>query len=784
MIKVEENGWIIAETAFHPDFLGKGESLFAQGNGYMGVRASHEEEYLKQVRNFFVAGTFNAFDGSEATELPNGADVIGMEILLDGERFTLERGKIHFYRRHLDMRIGELIREIIWESQKGKQYRLFFRRFVSLKRLHLLAMRVEITPLSTTSTLTLTSGVNGRMTNSGTQHFREGEKRIFGKEILRFIQTTTQSKIHFIYHVSHSWWRDGIKVQVEPKMFFERRRIDLSYTVSIPMGTTIAMEKVATIHTSRDREYDHPGYRLEKQAEDALCRFRSVSGIGYFSLLQESAEEWESYWNDVTVELDSEDSFDQAALRFAQYHLLIMTPAHDPRFGIGAKGLTGEGYKGHSFWDSEIFILPYFLFMKPKIARGLLKYRYHTLGGARKKAKENGYGGAMYPWESAFTGEEETPKWGAVNILTGEATRIWSGDIEQHITCDIAYSIWQYYQATGDTDFMEKYGYEMLFETATFWTSRVEWDEERNAYAIRNVIGPDEYKEHVDNNAYTNYMVARNLASALAAYEECKGKKEAFARLQTSLCLEDRPILWKKVLSALYLPKPREDGVIPQDDTYLTKPEIPLHAYRNSDRVQAILLDYSREEVNRMQVSKQADVVMLMDLLSEEFPPSVKQANLHYYEPRTIHDSSLSMAVHSIVACDAGERDLAYQFFKKACRIDLSPNPSSSDAGIHAASLGGIWRAAIQGFAGIRSRGGILHIYPVLPKEWRRIAFPLHWKGNTLRIEITPHRISLRRIKGFTPPVNVVIWGKSYMLDREMVIDSPEGPMGKNGIDE
>jgi len=769
----EERNWIVSETSFHSETLGKCESVMALGNGYLGVRSSLEEYYPRQTRNLFVAGTFNKCDANEPTELPNAADVVEMQIMLNGVRFSLDKGKIHAYRRDLRLKTGELVRNVLWESPAGERYRLRFRRFVSLDDLHLMGSKVDITPLDGTCTVELQSGINGQMTNSGTQHFREGEKRIYDREVLELIQTTTETGIHFVFHTAHLIKVNGGADRTEPSMAIGRRRVDMRYSWSVPKDATVTIEKLSSVHTSRDPAYADGSGALDQVRRDALAAFQRQYRKGYDALFQASAARWQEYWDRVDIEVTAENRFDQVAIRFAQYHLLIMTPRHDSRLGIGAKGLTGEGYKGHSFWDTEIFIVPYFLYTQPQVARGLLEYRYHTLEGARKKARDNGYRGAMYPWESAVSGEEETPVWGAVNILTGRSTKIWSGFLEQHITADVAYAVWHYYQVTQDHAFMDQFGSEILFETATFWTSRLEWDEQRQAYVLTNVIGPDEYKEHVDNNAFTNYMAHWNISTAIAHYRECEKKNpDLLQRLADRCDLARSFAQWVNVVEHIYLPRAREqDHVIPQDDSYLSKPVVDISRYRNAAGAQTILQEYSRDQVNQLQVSKQADVVMLMYLLPEAFSLEEKRANLSYYEPKTIHDSSLSMAVHSILASQLGVTDIAYVFFERAARIDLGPNMRSSDAGIHAASLAGIWKAAVLGFGGVGFREGTLSIQPRLPTQWVRMKFPLDWRGIRLEITVDHEQIAVEQRGAPAAPLEVEIEGVRYPVGERLVLN-------------
>lgn len=761
-----DKNWIVSETQFKPEFQGKCEAIMSLGNGYLGLRSSTEEPYLGQVRNLFVAGTFNKFDDYEVTELPNAADVVELNISLNGEKFSLEKGLVKSYRRDLNLRTGELVRELVWESPKQDAYNIVFRRFVSLKNLHLVGMKVEITPLSNSVEIKIGSGINAQVTNTGAQHFHEGEKRIFEKKYIQLLQQTTESKIDFVINTVHSWTNNNTPVEPEPKMVMDRRKVFVEGTVHVNKAETMSFEKLANIFTSRDKEYDLNDYSLEGLRKDAIANLKEEATKGYEALLQESIIEWEKRWQQMEIIIDSSEPFDQLAMRFAHYHLITMTPAHDNRFGIGAKGLSGEGYKGHSFWDTEIFILPFFIYTYPKTARSLLEYRYNTINGARKKAKDNGYEGAMYPWESAFTGEEVTPVWGAVDIVTGEATKIWSGFIEQHITADIAFAVWQYFMITGDQQFMDQYGYEMLFETATFWTSRLEWNEEKQRYHINEVIGPDEYKEHINNNAFTNYMAHQNIELAITYYYLLQKEDESlFAKLNSELQLDQAVQKWESKLDKIYLPTPRqEDLVVPQDDTYLEKEIIDLTKYKNQTNVGSIFEDFNLVQVNNIQVSKQADIMILFYLLENKFSKEVKRANWNYYEPKTLHDSSLSLSSHCILACDMDDRDLAYSLFEKAARIDLGPNMKTSDHGMHTASIGGIWQAVVCGFGGVRMLGGKLRIDPKLPEKWNKLAYPIYWQGDRLEVEVTQEEVVIQNVTKNNSELQLSIHGNQYTL--------------------
>jgi len=454
------------------------------------------------------------------------------------------------------------------------------------------------------------------------------------------------------------------------------------------------------------------------------------------------------------------------AVNFAQYHLHIMTPAHDSRMNIGAKGLSGEGYKGHTFWDTEIYALPYFIFSNPGVARKLLKYRYLSLDGARQKAKGNGYEGAQFPWESAWIDDGEvTPEWGPADVMTGLPLRIESGFLEQHITSDVAYGVWQYYQATGDEPFMAACGYELIFETAWFWVSRLEFSDADGMYHINDVMGPDEYKEHVDDNAFTNYMAWWNIKTAIHCYDILKSQnREVFDRLNARLRLQEKyPDLIEKA-NKIFLPQPREDNVLPQDKTYLSLGDIDLSKYKDNDDPGAIYKDYNSAQISQIQVTKQADVLLLFLLLEDLFPDEVKRASWQYYEPRTLHGSSLSPSTHAILASDLHLTKRAYSLFQKACRIDLGPNMHACDDGIHAAAMAGIWQSAVFGFGGVRMVDGKLRIIPHLPAEWDRFAFVLYWRNQRLEIGITHSEISMVNQTN-TEPVEIYVVDETIHFD-------------------
>ena len=763
------SNWIVKESAFDEGLLGKSESVMCLGNGYLGIRSATEERYLNETRNCFVAGTFNKADQTEVTELPNTADVLGVDIWLGEEHFSLVTGKIVHYEKFIDLKKGVLTRNVKWISPGGYQYQLSFMRFVSLDQLHVIGQKICVVSLDQPVVVKVKAGIDATMTNSGAQHFEETQKRLYEKRYLQYVQTTVESKIQFVFNTCVNFFVEAGKRSVDAVIGMKRRQVFGTYEVKVGQQEELVIEKLSNVYTTRDLDY-RPQPLSELQ-QDSLDHMRALEQTGYDQLLQASVEKWKDYWSRVSIEIDATEPMDQLAIRFAQYHLRIMTPIHDNRMNIAAKGLSGESYRGHTFWDTEIFMLPYYIFQYPEVARKLIGYRYQGLEGARKKAAQNGYRGAQYPWETAWVDDGEvTPAFGDADIVTGMPQKIWTGQIEQHITADVIYGVYQYYMATGDMVFMENCGYEMIFETAAFWVSRVEDGEDGRGH-INDVIGPDEYKEHVDDNAYTNYMAYWNIEKAVYFYEELL-KKNTFLwnRLNDKLNIEDQYPAWKLQKQRLYLPQARKDGVMPQDATYLSLKEIDLEKYKEQDFVLGIYQDYNAEQLNGIQVSKQADILLLFYLLENYFTQEVKMANWNYYEPKTLHDSNLSLSTHCVLANDIGNKEMAYELFEKLCAIDLGPYMKSSDAGIHGGSLGGIWQSVVFGFAGVRVLEGNLRIRPNLPATWKQVKFQIYWKNIPLKICIERHSITILNVtkKEIREPIEVC--GLKYNIADQIVV--------------
>ncbi|MDY0416887.1 glycoside hydrolase family 65 protein [Enterobacter sp. 170198] len=744
---------VLTEPGFCPHSLNKYASIMACGNGYIGIRAAHEEDYTRQTRGMYLAGLYHQAGRNETTELINLPDITGIDVELDGVNFTLLSGDILEWQRELAFANGELRRSVVWRSPDGKRYRLESRRFASLDQLSLAAMQISITPLDAVSQIVLKTGIDATQTNSGRQHLDEVSVRVFDQHYMQGVYETQDRTSDVVISAFCQ-----LSTKSDSCFTAKNRRLSVHHSLTVAQGDTVTLEKIVWVTHRSDKSLSQASF-----ARSALADLKVCAARGYNALLESSSYAWKDVWLDARVEVTSAEHQDQIALDYAVWHLTTMTPAHDERSSIAAKGLTGEGYKGHVFWDTEIFLLPFHLFTRPLVARSLLRYRWLNLSGAREKARRNGWPGALFPWESAASGQEETPEFAAINIRTGTRQKVASALAEHHIVADIAWAVVAYWQATHDDAFMRNEGLTLLVETATFWMGRA--TEIKGRLEIHDVIGPDEYTEHVNNNAYTNYLAWHNVASA-CRFMAMFGREDAGFTQNA-----------KQFLARLWLPEPRTDGVIPQDDSFMAKPAIDLSRYKAKAGKQTILLDYSRAEVNEMQILKQADVVMLNYLLPERFTPQQCVANLAFYEPRTIHDSSLSKAIHGIVTARCGDTEGAYAFWRDGVAIDLGDDPHSSDDGIHAAATGAIWSGVIQGFAGMQIVEGELHLAPKLPAHWRRLAFPLRWRNARMHFAFENEVLTIDT----SSPVTFTLWGKTVCISERQALSYQDFLTSVNG---
>jgi beta-phosphoglucomutase len=742
--------WTLTESQFDVKQLHSRETVFTIGNGYLGTRGSFEEGYPHALPATLIHGVYDDVP-VVYTELANCPDWLSLAVIVNGERFRLDRGEIIHYERQLDLRSGILSRSVRWRSPIGQTLDLRFERFASLADEHVLCLRCQLTPVDFAGTIELQSSINGYPENQGFNHWERLDQGKTERGIWLQVRTRS-SRIELGMATSLSLVGADAELQFANTPGYPT--LTTAYLATV--GQTVTVEKVVTVFTSQEDE------QPILAAQNKLATLPT-----YTALLEAHQRAWDAVWQYSDIEIEG-DLPAQLAVRYNLFQLLIAASPHNDRVSIPAKTLSGFGYRGHVFWDTEIFILPFFIFTQPNLARNLLSYRYHTLNGARRKASHSGYQGAMFAWESAMTGDEVTPRWSLPNDPYAEDVRIWCRDREIHISADIAYAIWSYWQATGDDTWMRDYGAEIILDTAIFWGSRVEWNASQNRYELCNIIGTDEYHEQVNNNAFTNRMVQWHLQKALLVYtwlcqtfpvgvggasasaEASQNENRAAELTQTLQLTPESQLHWQGIITSMYIPDVTANELnglpsataIEQFEGFFKLEDIDLNDYEPRDRsMQAIL---GIEATNKRQVLKQPDVLMLLYLLrsTQEFAYShdVLQKNWDYYAPRTdiTYGSSLGPAIHAILAADLGRAADGYQQFMQSALVDLEDTRNNTREGIHAASAGGVWQAVVFGFGGIQLTDLGPVATPQLPPTWTRLKFKLHWHGNWHSFDLAP----------------------------------------------
>ncbi|HZU86563.1 MAG TPA: glycoside hydrolase family 65 protein, partial [Anaerolineaceae bacterium] len=621
---------------------------------------------------------------------------------------------------------GLLTRTVRWTSLKGDSATLKFERFASLADEHLLCMRCQIIP-EFDGEVEIRTSLNGNTDNEGLVHWRgigQGLRALNnGKPVVYLYSRTRKTDLGLALcmrlistpsQTAEYWDVDSIPTS---KLVFRAHR-----------GEAISLTKLVGVATSRDTE------------DPLALALDHVSQPGSWDeALQAQKEAWKQEWERTDAIIEGDDEA-QIALRFSLFQLLIAAPRHDNRVNIGAKTLSGFGYRGHAFWDTEIFMLPVFTYTAPHIARNLLDYRYLTLPAARHKAQEAGFEGAWFAWESAATGEEVTPTWVPDFMDKKKLARVWTGDLAIHISADVAYAVYQYWLVTGDNAWFSAYGVELILETARFYASRAEWDTEKGCYSYNDVIGPDEYHDHVNNNAYTNRLAQWNLETGLAALEWLKqAQPEKAATLSAKLELNAEQLQhWRTVAEKICL-HIEPNGLMEQFDSFFQLKDVNLADYE--PRTRSMHEIFGIEAANDYQVLKQPDVLMMQYLLSDKYPLEIMRTNYDYYNARTDHTygSSLGPSIQAIVACMMGAPDDAYEHFIRAARADLRDVRGNAGDGIHAASAGGTWQAVVFGFGGLRVDAAGWSIQPHLPKHWKSLTFRFFHRGQQHIVRI-PNR--------------------------------------------
>jgi kojibiose phosphorylase len=716
------------------------ESLFAVSNGYAGSRASLEEGCALSTGATFLAGIFEqrSTPGS-VPQLMAFPEWSGIRVSVDGNPFDMSEGEVLEHRRTLDLKQGILWREWRHRDLNGRITRLLTLRLASLVDRHVLLQSLLFTAENYSARLHLECSIElGSLLDPEVPQDWKTPQDAERPMVFPVSTRVPGRQIKVAFAIASQLLNEsGEDSDGEREITINDACVSEKFCTAVGLGAQCQLHRAVSIYTSRD---------VQEPGQAAVIEATNVMPTRVEAAVSAHASEWRGRWESADVQIQGDDSL-QRALRFALYHLISAANPEDSRVSIGARALTGEAYKGHVFWDTEIYMVPFFMYTHPASARALLTYRYHTLEAAREKARSFGFRGAMYPWESADTGEETTPK--AVITPTGEVIEVRNGEMEVHISGDVAYAVWQYWSVTGDDAFLLDNGAEIILETARFWASRGNMEAD-GAFHIRHVIGPDEYHEDVDDSAYTNLLAAWNLRRGAQVASLLKTRwldrwRDLVVRLKIS---EDELAHWLSLADAMFISFDQRTLLFEQFTGYYKKDHVDLQQYEPRSAAMDIILGHER--IQQTDVIKQADVVLAVYLLWDDLPADVRATNFRYYEPRTGHGSSLSPSIHALVAARLGDMALAERYLRQSAQIDLGNTMGNAAGGVHAAALGGLWQAIVFGFAGLRQRPDGIYLAPNLPPNWHQLSFPMQWRNNRLQVSVLPNKIRVA-VKGAHP---------------------------------
>ena len=735
--------WNVIEKAFHPEFLAQSETMSALGNGYLGMRGCPEEGGPNAENGTFINGFYETRPivyGEEAygfaktgQTICNVTDSKIIKLFVDDEPFWLPNAHLLKYDRRLNMKSGTLDREILWETPAGKQVSITSRRLVSFVNRHVAAISYCVTLLNAQAFVVISSEV---ATNEPSARSNEDDPRLaraFSGRVLHPRTNYSKDRCIVLCHATEksrftlACATDNALESSCPHSYRVAHTADfgqVAFTIEARAGCPIQLTKYMVYHASQTAGAEE----LCGRAEWTMDR---VVNQGFPQLLASQEHYMDDFWrrSDVRIKDIREDRIKrstveiQQAIRFNLFHIL-QASARAEDTGVPAKGLTGQAYEGHYFWDTEIYLLPFLTYTSPRIARNLLAFRYKMLPQARTRAKELGHRGAMFPWRT-INGEEASAYYAA-------------GTAQYHINADIMYALRKYVQATGDELFLRDYGAEMLIETARLWLDLGFYSDAKGGkFCINGVTGPDEYKTVVNNNAYTNLMARENLRYAAQVIELVRTTEpDAYDALVQKTALEASEVKeWIRAAENMYVPYDETLDIIPQDDSFLDRE--PWDFQNTPADHFPLLLFYHPLNIYRKQVIKQADVVLAMFLLGDGFPMETKKRNFDFYDPLTTGDSSLSSCVEAIIAAQIGDMDKAFRYGMAALLMDLADVGGNVKDGCHIASMGGTWMMLTYGFGGMRDNDGTLSFWPRrAPEENAELRFPLTYRGQLLEIEI------------------------------------------------
>jgi len=750
-LRFPADDWKFTEAQFSSSDLGKTETLFALGNGYLGMRGNVEEGRDTHSHGTFINGFHEIWPIQHAEEAfgfarvgqttVNVPDAKVIRLYVDDEPLLLPVADLLDYDRTLDYRTGVLSRDILWRTPGGKRVQIRSRRMVSFAQRHLAVFTFEVTMLDEHAPVAISSQILNRQDGEDEYHVTsaamgEGvdprraeriQRRVLiphhnggseqnGRVVLGY--QCAESKMTLAVAADHHMETANHFTQ---RMQVEEDMAKMTYRIDAHPGHPIRLTKVVAYHTSRGV----PARELIDRCRRTLDR---VDEEGIDHQFEEQQEWLDKFWERSDVEVPGQPEIQQA-LRWNLYQI-AQASARAEGNGIAAKGVTGSGYGGHYFWDTEIYVLPFLTYTTPQASRAALRFRYNLLAAARKRAVQLTQRGVLFPWRT-INGEEASAYYAA-------------GTAQYHIDADISYALSQYIAATGDDDFLKREGIDILVETARMWADLGFWrSDEGGTFHIHGVTGPDEYTTVVNDNLFTNVMARFNLRRAASAVKDLrKSDKIAYEQAIRRLDLEEHELQeWERAAAGMAIPFDAHLGIHPQDLHFLEREIWDLGNTPIEKR--PLLMHYHPLVIYRFQVLKQADVVLALFLQGEHFTVEEKLADFQYYDPITTGDSTLSAVVQSIMAAEVGYHDLALRYFVSALFVDLADRHSNTADGVHVASTGGVWSALVNGFGGFRDQGGVFSIDPRLPEEWESLTYRLTLKGTRVRITVTQDKVEL-----------------------------------------
>jgi trehalose/maltose hydrolase-like predicted phosphorylase/beta-phosphoglucomutase-like phosphatase (HAD superfamily) len=751
-------GWVLTHRGYNVLTESGVESRFALGNGFLGMRASRSVSrgptwaswlgYLRWASwpRCYVAGLFDTPNTEPPIPaLAPVADWSRVRILLDGKVVLAHEGEVLRSARQLDMRRGLLLSGWTHRTPAGVT--------ITGRELRLLSQADRACGLQLMQFALDRDGVDVRVEASFSFSGLAMEPVQMAPD---FAAWRTEGSGKGAAMAGAATLRVGDQ-ELEPKRPFALR---WSWSWTSAAGEVAEIDRLVGVARA-----DLPDEDPAPEARAALARSRA---LGWRETLGAHEEAWRRRWSAGDVAIDGDPDL-QRAVRFACYHLMSAANPDDEKVSVGARALTGDAYFGHVFWDTEIYLLPFYTAVWPEAARAMLMYRFNTLPAARAKAARIGCRGALYAWESAGDGIETTPE--HVVGPNGEQVEVLCGRLEQHISADIAYAVWHYWRASGDDGFMLDAGAEIMLETARFWASRATAEADGKRH-IRHVIGPDEYHEDIDDNAFTNVMARWNVARALELLAILQERwPDRAAALQARLELDEAELAdWRDTVARIETGLDPKSGIYEQFAGFHALDPFDLAAH--ADRTSPIDVIIGRERTQASQIVKQADVVALVALLPREFAQASVEANFRHYEPRCGHGSSLSPAMHALVAARLGDTELALRYLHRIAEFD--PDPASA-GGVRIAGLGGIWQAVVLGFAGLDLTGEVLSVDPKPPAQWRAVSFRTCWRGRSVAFRIGDGRVEATLVSG--EPLEVRLAGELLMLTPGVAAQAPLRPV-------